>query len=207
MSLFGSDEKKEARGARVRAEIERLDALPLAQLAEEVMVRVYGPNGPGAGGSADYQETLKPFDPTDTASSPGSTRSYGCRWRSSSRRACNSSRTRRSWWSRSRVATSRDRATGSRGRGGPRSSRVTSPRASRPRGAPARLFLVPPQASDPLCEEWRVRSSSVRSLGAESNGERSTSAPGDVTAESDPVLPAAVGQAAGSVARTRSRSR
>ena len=70
MSLFGNGEKKEARGAEVRAEIERLGALPLAQLAQEVMLRVYG-RGPGAGGSADYQETLKPFDPTDTGLFPG----------------------------------------------------------------------------------------------------------------------------------------
>jgi len=71
MSLFGSDEKKEARSAEVRAEIERLGSLPLPQLAQEVMIRVYGSGGPGAGGSADYQETLKPFDPTDTGIFPG----------------------------------------------------------------------------------------------------------------------------------------
>ena len=35
------------------------------------MARVYGPGGPGAGGSADYQGTLKPFDPTDTGIFPG----------------------------------------------------------------------------------------------------------------------------------------
>jgi hypothetical protein len=71
MSLFGSDEKKEARGAEVRAEVERLGALSLPQLAQEVMVRVYGPGGPGAVGSADYQETMKPFDPTGTGIFPG----------------------------------------------------------------------------------------------------------------------------------------
>jgi hypothetical protein len=71
MAIFGSDEKKEARGAQVRAEAERLGVLALPQLAQEVMVRVYGPDGPGAGGSADYQETLKPFDPTDTGIFPG----------------------------------------------------------------------------------------------------------------------------------------
>ncbi len=71
MALFGSDEKEEARGAKVRAETERLAALPLPQLAQEVMVRVYAPDGPGAGGSADYQDTLKPFDPTDTGIFPG----------------------------------------------------------------------------------------------------------------------------------------
>ena len=71
MGLFGSDEKREAHGAEVRAEIERLAALALPQLAGEVMVRIYGAGGPGAEGSADYQETLKPFDPTDTGIFPG----------------------------------------------------------------------------------------------------------------------------------------
>jgi hypothetical protein len=71
MPLFGSDEMREARGARVRAEIARLEGLPLPQLAQEIMGRVYGPGGPGAGGSADYQETLKPFDPTGTGIFPG----------------------------------------------------------------------------------------------------------------------------------------
>lgn len=71
MSLFSSDEEKDARSAEVRAEVERLGPLPLPQLAQEVMIRVYGSGGPGAGGSADYQETLKPFDPTDTGIFPG----------------------------------------------------------------------------------------------------------------------------------------
>ncbi len=57
MALFGS----EARGAKVRAETERLGALALPQLAQEVMVRVYARDGPGAGGSANYEDTLKPF--------------------------------------------------------------------------------------------------------------------------------------------------
>jgi len=57
MALFGS----EARGAKVRAETERLGALALPQLAQEVMVRVYARDGPGAGGSANYPDTLKPF--------------------------------------------------------------------------------------------------------------------------------------------------
>jgi hypothetical protein len=57
MALFGS----KARGAKVRAETERLGALALPQLAQEVMVRVYAPDGPGAGGSANYPDTLKPF--------------------------------------------------------------------------------------------------------------------------------------------------
>jgi len=35
------------------------------------MVRVYGLGGPGQGGSAGYQEILKPFDPTGTGIFPG----------------------------------------------------------------------------------------------------------------------------------------
>ena len=54
-----------SRGAKVRAETERLGALALPQLAQEVMVRVYAPDGPGAGGSANYPDTLKPFDIKD----------------------------------------------------------------------------------------------------------------------------------------------
>jgi len=61
MALVGS----KARGAKVRAETERLGALALPQLAQEVMVRVYAPDGPGAGGSANYPGMLKPFDIKD----------------------------------------------------------------------------------------------------------------------------------------------
>jgi len=53
MPLFGSDENRQARDAAVRAEIERLGPLSLPELAQEVMVRVYGPGGRGAEGSAD----------------------------------------------------------------------------------------------------------------------------------------------------------
>jgi hypothetical protein len=71
MPLFGGGGEREAYAAAVRAELERLGPLPLPQLAQEVMVRVYGPGGPGQAGSADYQETLKPFDPTGTGIFPG----------------------------------------------------------------------------------------------------------------------------------------
>ena len=70
MPLFGGQER-EAHAAAVHAEIERLGPLPLPQLGQEVMVRVYGPGGPGHGGSAGYQDLLKPFDPTGTGIFPG----------------------------------------------------------------------------------------------------------------------------------------
>jgi hypothetical protein len=48
MPLFGSDEKKKARDAEARADIERLKALSLTELAVEIMVKGFGPDGPGA---------------------------------------------------------------------------------------------------------------------------------------------------------------
>jgi hypothetical protein len=71
MPLFGSDEKREALDAAVRGWLEHLGPMALPELAQEVMLRVYGAGGPGAGGSADYQGTLKPFDPTGTGIFPG----------------------------------------------------------------------------------------------------------------------------------------
>jgi len=51
MGLFGRNEEKEAENAAMAAELARLEALPLEQLAEEVLLRGYGPDGPGADGS------------------------------------------------------------------------------------------------------------------------------------------------------------
>jgi hypothetical protein len=55
MSPFGHKEKDGAKQERVdqyrlalTVELERLDSLPLAQLAAEVMVKAFGPGGPGA---------------------------------------------------------------------------------------------------------------------------------------------------------------
>lgn len=47
MGLFGTNEEKDAENAAMVAELERLEALPLEQLAEEILVRGYGPGGPG----------------------------------------------------------------------------------------------------------------------------------------------------------------
>jgi len=51
MGLFGKNDKqdgKAAENAAMKAEYARLEALPLARLAEEILVRCYGPGGPGA---------------------------------------------------------------------------------------------------------------------------------------------------------------
>ncbi len=54
MGLFGSDDKpdkKAAENAALRAELRRLEALSLSELATEILVRGYGPGGPGEPGS------------------------------------------------------------------------------------------------------------------------------------------------------------
>jgi len=71
MSLFGSDEKKEARAAEVRKEIERLGALRCRNSPRRSWSGFTGPMAPGKGGRRNYQETLSPFDPTDTGIFPG----------------------------------------------------------------------------------------------------------------------------------------
>lgn len=47
VGLFGNKEKKAAQSAALQAEYERLGALPLPELATEVMERGFGPGGPG----------------------------------------------------------------------------------------------------------------------------------------------------------------
>jgi hypothetical protein len=49
--VFGNKEKRQAADAALLAEIERLESLPLNQLATEVMTRGFGPGTPGAAGS------------------------------------------------------------------------------------------------------------------------------------------------------------
>lgn len=71
MGLFGGDDKKDAETAALAAERERIEALPLDQLAEEVMVKVWG-----RGGTQDAYENenvavqlydvAKPFNPTES---------------------------------------------------------------------------------------------------------------------------------------------
>src|SRR3954464_9379040 len=50
MPLFGGHADEE--NAKLRAELARIDALPLPQLAGEVMTKVFGPGGQGEGGGA-----------------------------------------------------------------------------------------------------------------------------------------------------------
>ncbi len=45
--LFGHKDEDQPDAAALQAEIERLDALPLVQLAAEVMANGFGPSGPG----------------------------------------------------------------------------------------------------------------------------------------------------------------
>jgi hypothetical protein len=70
MGLFGGGEEKDAQTAALAAERERISALPLERLAEEVMLKVWG-----RGGTADAYENedvqlelydvAKPFNPTE----------------------------------------------------------------------------------------------------------------------------------------------
>ncbi len=58
MSLFGKrDEEGVPRAAAGPEEIGRLEALPLAELAAEVMARAFGPEGPGAPGRSGTIES------------------------------------------------------------------------------------------------------------------------------------------------------
>jgi hypothetical protein len=47
MGLFGKNEEKDAENAAMVAELGRLEALSLEQLAEEILLRGYGPGCPG----------------------------------------------------------------------------------------------------------------------------------------------------------------
>lgn len=64
MGLFGKNEEKEAENAAMKAELARLEALPLEQLAEEIFVRGYGPGGPGEhGSSVTISKLVELFNP------------------------------------------------------------------------------------------------------------------------------------------------
>lgn len=72
MGLFSKDkddkpDKKELLNQEMRAELARLEALPLPQLAEEILVRGYGPEGLGDDGSAVTVTALtRVFNPAGT---------------------------------------------------------------------------------------------------------------------------------------------
>jgi hypothetical protein len=59
MGLFGDDDKKAAENAAMAAELARLQALSLIELAEEILLRAYGPGGPRAAGAAPEATSLE----------------------------------------------------------------------------------------------------------------------------------------------------
>jgi hypothetical protein len=64
MGLFGKNDEKEAENAAMKAEYARLEALPLEQLAEEILVRVYGDGGVGDdGGSVTLTQITAALNP------------------------------------------------------------------------------------------------------------------------------------------------
>ncbi len=66
MGLFGNDDKhdkKAAENAALRVELTRLSALSLAELSTEILVRAFGPGGPGEPGvSGDPPSVTKLTD-------------------------------------------------------------------------------------------------------------------------------------------------
>ncbi len=63
MPLFGG--KREAENEKLRAELERISALPLQQLAAEVMVKGFGPGGPADGSFAAPGTIAGAFNPAE----------------------------------------------------------------------------------------------------------------------------------------------
>jgi hypothetical protein len=72
MGLFGKDkdekpDKKERLNEEMRAELARLEALPLPRLAEEILVRGFGPDGLGDDGApVSITALAKTFNPAGT---------------------------------------------------------------------------------------------------------------------------------------------
>ena len=63
MGLFGGDDKRSKADA-LRAEVERLERLPLAALGEEILTRCFGPGGKFAGGGrASVNDLVKQMSP------------------------------------------------------------------------------------------------------------------------------------------------
>ena len=62
MPLFGGG-KRQAESEALQAEVERLGALSLQQLAVEVMTKGFGPDGPAAGGPVHLQNIAGAFSP------------------------------------------------------------------------------------------------------------------------------------------------
>jgi hypothetical protein len=66
MPLFGGG-KRQAESDALRAEVERLSALSLQQLASEVMTKGFGTGGPAADGPAHLQNVAGAFSPVTSA--------------------------------------------------------------------------------------------------------------------------------------------
>src|SRR5215831_18027760 len=64
MAPFGH-EKKEAENAKLHAELERISALGLQQLAVEVMTKGFGPGGPAEQGPAALSTIAGAFNPAE----------------------------------------------------------------------------------------------------------------------------------------------
>ncbi len=63
MPLFGG--KREAENEKLRAELARIEALPLKDLAIEVMTRGFGPGGPAADAPGAPQHIAGAFNPAE----------------------------------------------------------------------------------------------------------------------------------------------
>jgi len=64
MGLFGKNDEKQAENEAMKAELARLEALPLEQLAEEIFVRIYGDGGIGDdGGSVTLSQITNELNP------------------------------------------------------------------------------------------------------------------------------------------------
>lgn len=63
MPLFGG--KREAENEKLRAELTRIEALPLKDLAAEVMVKGFGPGGPAADAPGAPQHIAGAFNPAE----------------------------------------------------------------------------------------------------------------------------------------------
>ena len=66
MGLFGRNEETEAENAALREWVAQWSALPLADLAEQVMLAAFGPGGPGSEGPTSVYEIGRAIDPSDS---------------------------------------------------------------------------------------------------------------------------------------------
>jgi len=68
VGFFGDGEKRQADNEALQAEVARIGALPVKQLAVEVMTKGFGPGGPAAGGVlARPSDIAGAFIPTESS--------------------------------------------------------------------------------------------------------------------------------------------